>query len=307
MSEWDALIIGGGPAGLTAGLYLARANRRTLLVDKDDFGGYPRNVEWVENYPGFPEGVSGSQLSLAMVTQAKKYGLRFEQAEVNSIEQFGKFRWVGCKDGNGYTANVVIIAGGSKPKKLNVPGEQELQGKGIIHCALCDGSEFANKTVAVCGGGDAGITEALYLTRMNCRVFVFEALPHLSATAILQERALANPKLEIKCGIRIKSILGKNNVEAIECQEISSGNISTIQVEGILIHVGLDPDTGYLNGTVPLDKQGQIIVNSRMESEIPFILAAGDIRSGSPRQITAAVGDGAITGITAQRLLQENQ
>jgi thioredoxin reductase (NADPH) len=305
MSDWDVVIVGGGPAGLTAGLYLARANRSVILLEKENLGGYPKNVEWVENYPGFPDGISGGKLALAMVNQAVKYGLQTEVAEVTGLELFSKTRYVDCADGAGYTAPVVIIAGGSKPKKLGVPGEEELADKGIIHCALCDGEQFANKAVVVCGGGDAGVTEALYLTRLGSRVVLLEALPRLSATAVLRARALGNPKLQIRCGTRVESICGHGKVEAVDCLEIETGRKERLEVEGVLIHVGLDPNTAYLDNIVPLDKQGQIIVNSRMESEVSYVLAAGDIRSGSPRQISAAVGDGAIAGITAQRLLQE--
>jgi thioredoxin reductase (NADPH) len=303
--DWDAIIVGGGPAGLTAGLYLARSNRRTLLLEKESLGGYPKNVELVENYPGFPDGVSGAKLASAMLSQASKYGLQTELGEVTGIELYSSSRWVGCSTGKGYTAGVVIIAGGSKPKRLGVPGEDELEGKGIIHCALCEGNELANKPVVVCGGGDAGITEALYLVRLGCKVTLLEFMPRLTASAILQERALGNPSLAIRCGTRVAGVRGNAMVEAVECVDVATGRKDIIKTDGLLVHVGLDPNTGYLDGTVPLDKQGQIVVNARMESEVPYVLAAGDVRSGSPRQISTAVGDGAVAGITAQRLLQE--
>jgi thioredoxin reductase (NADPH) len=284
---------------------LGRANRRTLLLEKENFGGYPKNVEWIENYPGFPDGISGAQLASGMFTQSTKYGLQTELAEVTGLELFSSSRWVGLANGGGYTTDIVIIAGGSKPRNLGVPGEAELQGKGIIHCALCEGEQLANKEVVVCGGGDAGVTEAMYLTRLGSKVVLLEALPKLTATAILQQRALEDSSITIRCGMRVESIRGHEKVEAVECVEIATGQKETIKADGVLVHVGLDPNTGYLEGTIPLDKQGQIVVNARMESEVPYILAAGDVRSGSPRQISAAVGDGVIAGITAQRLLQE--
>jgi len=170
--EHDVIIIGGGPSGLAAGLYLSRGKRRTMLLEKESFGGIIKDVEWVENYPGFAEGVSGAHLASEMVTQATKYGLQIEQAEVLGIELYTSCRWVQCNGGTGYSATVVIIAGGSRPIKLNVPGEEVLQGKGIIHCALCDGGQFADRVVAVCGGGDAGVTEALYLTKLASKVIL---------------------------------------------------------------------------------------------------------------------------------------
>lgn len=303
MFDFDVVIIGGGPAGLTAGLYLSRANRRTILLDKESFGGYIKNIEWIENYPGFADGVSGAKLAADMVAQATKYGLQLKLAEVTGIELFSNSRWIGCANGTGYTTGVVIIAGGSRPKKLGIPGEDRLEKKGVFSCALCDGGEFTDRIVAVFGGGDAGVTEALYMTKLASKVILIEVLPELTATAVLQERASTNPKLEIRCGIKAEAIIGDNNVEAIELLDTASGRRKTLKVDGVLVHIGLDPNISYLDGIVPLDNQGQIIVNNKMETEVPFLLAAGDIRSGSHGQIVTAVGDGAIAAISAQRIL----
>jgi thioredoxin reductase (NADPH) len=303
MFDWDAVIIGGGPAGLTAGLYLSRAKRRTILLDKEAAGGYIRNIELIENYPGFTDGVTGAQLASQMVGQATKYGLQIENADVTGIEIFSGTRYVGCSNGQGFTTNVIIIAGGSKNKKLGVPGEAELAGKGVFECAFCDGSHYADKVVAVCGGGDAGVTEALYMSKIASRVILIEALPGLTATAVLRDRIAANHKIEVRCGVSVNSITGKEKVESIE---LAAGNKKEIlKVDGVLVHIGLEPNTGYLEGVTPLDEQGQVIVNGKMETELPYILAAGDIRSNSPRQVAAAVGDGVIAAITAERLLQQ--
>jgi thioredoxin reductase (NADPH) len=302
--DWDAVIIGGGPAGLTAALYLCRAGRRTLLLDKDTPGGYIRNIELIENYPGFPDGVPGARLAAEMVRQAEKYGLHTEPAEVTGIETFSGTRYVGCSRGQGFTTNVIIIAGGSKNKKLGVPGEAELTGKGVFECAFCDGGHYAGKVVAVCGGGDAGLTEALYMAKIASKVVVIEAMPALTATAVLVDRLNALPNVEVRTGTMVTAITGQDGVEAVE---LSAGDKKEVlKVNGVLVHIGLEPVTGYLEGVVPLDDRGQVIVNERMESEIPYILAAGDIRSGSPRQVVAAVGDGAIAAVTAQKLLQES-
>jgi thioredoxin reductase (NADPH) len=305
MFDWDVIIIGGGPAGLTAGLYLGRAKLRALLVDKEGFGGYIKNVELIENYPGFADGVSGAQLASEMVNQASKYGVHLEQEEVTGIELFSKTRWVGCVNGKGYTTAVIIIAGGSRNKMLGVPGEESLQGKGVFNCAFCDGGHYADRVVAVCGGGDAGVTEALYMAKIASKVILIEAEPKLTATAVLQERVSANPKLEVLCGMRVIAITGDDKVEGIEFEDTQGKIKEKIKVDGVLVHIGLEPNTGYLDGIVPLDSQGQIIVNEKMETEVPYIFAAGDVRSGSPRQVVTAVGDGAMAAISAQKLLQE--
>lgn len=305
MFDWDAVIIGGGPAGLTAGLYLGRAGWRTLLLDKDSFGGYIRNIELIENYPGFADGIAGAQLASQMVKQAEKYGLQMETAEVTGLELFSDTRWVTCSRGQGYTTDIVIIAGGSRHKKLGVPGEEELEGKGVFSCAFCDGGHYADQVVAVCGGGDSGLTEALYMAKIASSVILIEAMPELTATAILRERAENNPRLEIRCGVRVKAINGSEKVESLECRDTNTDKIETFRVDGVLVHIGLDPNTEYLEGIVPLDDNGQVIVDETMQSEIPRIFAVGDIRSNSPRQVVAAVGDGAMAAITASRLLQE--
>lgn len=305
MSDWDSVIIGGGPAGLTAGLYLCRGNWRTILLEKESVGGYIMNVEMIENYPGFADGVMGSQLGMDMRNQATKYGLQIKRAEVIEIQGSPSNKWVTCNDGTSYSTSAVIIAGGSVPKKLGVPGEERLWGSGVFNCAFCDGGQFFDRVVAVCGGGDAGVTEALYMTNMASRVILIEVLPELTATAILQDRARENPKLEIHCGLKVETIVGDSQVEAVEYIEEATGEKGSLAVDGVLVHVGVDPDTDYLEDVLPLDSQGQIVVNEWMETEFPGIFAAGDIRSGSPRQVATAVGDGATAAIAAQRFLQQ--
>jgi thioredoxin reductase (NADPH) len=303
MSDWDAIIVGGGPAGLTAGLYLARARRRVVLIEKESFGGPVINYEKIENYPGFSQGISGSQLVTEMVEQATNAGLQLECNEVIEVENFSSCRSVGCRDGANYTASILIIAGGAHPKVLNVPGEEKLKGKGVFHCAFCDGGQFAGKVVAVCGGGDSGISGAIYLTQLCKKVFVSEFLPKLNACAILQERAVANPKIQIMTGTQVASIVGDDHVQGIEIIR-SGGGKEVIPVDGVLVHVGVQANTEYLKDLLPLDEEGRIKVNHCMETDVPYILAAGDIRSGSANQVVTAAGDGAVAGITAEKLLQ---
>lgn len=305
MFDWDAVIIGGGLAGLTAGLYLSRGRVRTLLLEGENYGGKIKNLECIENYSGFTSGKAGAQLANEMQGQAIKYGLQTELGKVNGIEIYSDSKCIICEDGRSYTTSAIIVASGSRPKKLDVPGEETFQGKGVFTCAFCDGGQFESQVVAVCGSGDAGITEALYMAKIASKVIVLEAMPAPTACTILKERASSNPKLEIRCGIRVEAIIGNNKVEALETIEAVSGKKETLKVYGILVHIGLIPNTEYLPGNVPLDKNGQINVNERMETDIPLLLGAGDVRSGSPGQVSTAVGDGATAAISAIRHLQQ--
>jgi thioredoxin reductase (NADPH) len=301
----DVVIIGGGPAGLTAGLYLARANRRVVLLEKESPGGNPKNAEMIENYPGFAEGVSGAKLVSEMVTQATKYGLKIDPGEVTSIETFGSCRWVGCVDGRGYTTAIVIVAGGTRSKRLGVSGEKEFIGKGVFRCALCDGGLYSDKVVAVCGGGDGALSEALYMARIAKKVYVIHRREQLRATKILQDRTWAKPNIEFLWNSIVESIEGEKSVEMAKLKNTVTNEKKILPVDGVLVQIGQEPNTEYLQGIVPLDENGQVKVNKYMESETPFILAAGDIRAGSPRQIAAAVGDGAIAAIRADEILNE--
>jgi len=303
MPEWDAIIIGGGPAGLAAGIYLGRAKWRTLLLEQSIYGGYVNNIEVIENYPGFSAGIAGPLLGSKMAEQARKYGVKMKKGAVTLLRNFPNSRWIKCQDGSNYTAAAVIIAGGSAHRKLGVPGEEELLHKGVFSCALCDGDQYTGRLVAVVGGGDAGVSEALYLAKMASHVFLLEAMPRLTATAVLQQRLKSDPKIEIHCGAKVKAITGSNHVECLEYTG-ADGQAGSCKVDGVLIDIGLEPNTKYLKDVVALDVQRRIVVNDFMETEVPGIFAAGDIRSGSAGQVVSAVGDGAAAGISAQKFLQ---
>jgi thioredoxin reductase (NADPH) len=305
MPDYDAIIIGGGPAGLTAGLYLSRGKYRTLLIDRDGFGGSVKNAAWIENYPGFSTGVAGAQLASEMMTQALNSGLQMEMAEVAEIEFYSESRCVQLTDGRHFTADALIIASGCHPKKLNIPGERELFGKGIIECALCDGDQFQGKTVAVCGGGDRGVTEALYLAKFASRVYLIEVEAEISASAVLQERVRSNNKLELRCGTKATAILGNDKVEAVEIQDTVTQEKNSLRVDGVLINVGIEPNTGFLKNLLSVDSQGRILVNEMMQASLPHIFAVGDIRSNSPAQVVTAAGDGATAAISIQNLLHQ--
>ena len=301
---YDVIIIGAGPAGLTAGLYCAQAGLRVLALEREAPGGQLMNIEKIENYPGFSDGVSGPELGQMIAMQAMNYGLELNIAEVTGLEFESKDKVL--KTGNGdYRSKAVIITGGGHPMPLGVPGEEEYKGKGIAYCALCEGGQFKGKTVAVAGGGDAGITEALYLTKIASKVIIVEILPELNAKSILRKRAMENEKIQILCANRITAVLGDSQVKAVRLFNMGTEKTTDLDVGGVLVHVGWQPRTKYLEDIVPLDKYGYILVKGTMETESPGIFAAGDIRVGSPKQIATAIGDGTTAAITAQKYLRE--
>lgn len=300
--KYDVVIIGGGPAGLTAGLYASRSRLSSLLIEKAATGGYIVNAGLVENYPGFPQGISGLELAELMNKQAAKYGLETLLAEVNGLELRGKQKVVKTTEGD-IVAKAVIIAGGSDRVKLGVPGEEEFTGKGVAYCALCDAAFYRDLPVAVAGGGNAAINEALELSKFASRVTVIHRRQELRAVRILQERAFAEPKIEFLWNAVVEAIEGEDMVKRLRLRNVLTGEKSVLAISGIFVAIGFKPNTDYLKGILSLDATGAIITNEKMETEVPGIFAAGDIRSGSIRQVIAAAGDGAVAAIYAERFI----
>ena len=305
MHDFDVVIIGGGPAGLAAGIYLTRGKIRTMLIEKENLGGQITKVEWIENYPGFSHGVAGPQLASEMLAQATYFGLQLDLGEITGLELYSKSRCLQFADGRSVTAKAILIASGCHRMKLGIPGETEFEGKGVFSCALCDGGEFTGKKVAICGGGDSGLTEALYMSKIASGVVLLEATKSLTASPILQERARENQKIEVHCDTKVTAVLGDTNVKGIEIVHAATGKKDTIKTDGLLVDIGMKPNTDYLKTVVPLDSRGYIPVNEKMATGIPYIYAAGDIRSGSLGQVVTAVNDGAIAAVSIQKLLQQ--
>ncbi|MFH1486552.1 MAG: thioredoxin-disulfide reductase [Chloroflexota bacterium] len=301
--EYDIVIIGGGPAGLTAGIYAARARRSTLLIERETFGGQIANTEMVENYPGFPEGINGLELGLKMQEQASKFGMEMAFGEVESVDLKSNPKVVKTTDEE-YTAKAVIIAGGWKPKVLGIPGEEEFNGSGVAYCAMCDGPQFAGQEIAVIGGGDAGVEEGTYLTRYVNKVTVVEIMPKLTAAKIVQEAAKANPKMAFITNTAVESINGEGGqVKSITLKNNATGEKSELAVDGVFMYCGQEPNVQYLQGVLNLDKGGFIITNDMMETGIAGVYAAGDIRQKSARQVVTACGDGATAAHNADKYL----
>jgi thioredoxin reductase (NADPH) len=296
------IIVGGGPAGLSASLYASRSKLDTLLIERAILGGQILNAEMVENYPGFPQGISGSELGALMAQQATKHGLPTVFAEVQGIEIRGGEKILSTSEGQ-YRAKAVIIAGGSEYSKLGVPGEEEFTGKGVTYCAMCDGAFFREQVVAVVGGGNVALNDALFLTRFASKVIVIHRRDQLRATKILQDKAFANPKIKFLWDTVVESIIGDKLVKEITLRNVKTGKVSSLEVSGVFVAVGLRPNTGYLKKLLTLDAGGFIPVKGQMETGVPGVFAAGDIRAGSIRQVVSAVGDGATAAIAAEIFL----
>lgn len=304
LGMYDVIIIGAGPAGLTAALYCAQANLRVLALERLTMGGKILDVERIENYPGFADGVNGAELGGSMLAQAIKYGMEIQLATADALEIDGNTKLVKTNSG-AFLGKTVILAGGARPKKLGVPGEDAFYGRGLGYCAYCEGGQFAGKIAAVCGGGDAGITDALYLARIASRVMVIEVMPELEALPLLLKRVEeADERIEILCNTRVEAIIGDTEIRGIEVSNTVTQEIESLPVEGALVRIGWEPETEFLREVVPLDSEGYVLVNDVMETDLPGVFAAGDIRHGSPMQVSTAVGDGTVAAICALRYLR---
>ncbi len=300
----DIIIVGGGPAGLTAGLYAARARLKTLLLEGEVLGGQTATTELVENYPGFPDGISGPELVERMKQQARAFGLEISAPSMaTSIKIEGEIKKVTVGDTK-HSAKAVIVATGARPKKLNVPGEKELKGRGVSYCATCDGALFKGKRVLVVGGGDAAMEEALFLTKFAERVLVIHRRDELRAAKILQERAFDNKRVSFVWDSQILRILGESRVEGAIVQNKKSGEKRKVEADGIFIYVGTEPNTAFVGNLLRLDEEGYIVTDENMMTSIPGIFAAGDVRRNPLKQITVAVGEGATAAISAQKYIE---
>ncbi len=301
-TNYDLIIIGGGPAGLTAGMYASRARLNTLLVEKVVTGGQILITDWIENYPGFPEGISGPDLSDKMLEQARQFDLKFEYGEVESMALEGEVKSITVGD-KVLTAKTVIIASGASPRSLNV-GEEKFHGKGVSYCATCDAPFYRDKVVVAVGGGDTAVQESIYLTKFAKKVYLVHRRDELRAAKILQERALANEKIEMIWDSVVTGMDGLFGVENVGVKNIKTGEETTIAADGCFIWVGILPNTGFLGGALEMDAWNFIKTDAHMATNIPGVFAAGDVRSTPLRQIATAVGDSAIAATSAEHYLE---
>jgi len=301
---YDVLIIGGGPAGLTAGLYASRANLRTLLVERMIMGGQVMTTTKVENYPGFPGGIDGPDLMIRMQEHCQEYGLEVIYGEVTGLKQEGELRLV-TVDGSAIKARSVIIATGAEPRKLGAPGEAEFVGRGVSYCATCDGAFFREQEVAIVGGGDTAAEEALFLSRFASKVYLVHRRDKLRATPILQDRLNENDKIEILWNTTVEKILGDTSgVTGVLLKDKPSGATRELALQGIFMAIGVTPKAKFLKDVLTLDDEGYILAGEECQTSLRGVFAAGDVRKKILKQISTAVGDGAVAAIMAEKYLE---
>ncbi len=303
---YDVIIVGGGPAGLTAGLYTARAKLKCLLIEQGLVGGLVTTTEWVENYPGFEEGILGAELARKMEKQAVKFGLEIRQDSVKTIAIIDKLKEVVLESGDTLQAKALILATGAHPRNLKVEGEDEFRGKGVSYCATCDGAFFKGEDIAVVGGGDSAVQEAIFLTKFAGKVYIIHRRDKLRAEKLLQERAFSNPSIEIIWDSVVEKITGDTGVKAIHLKNVKTGETSVLDVQGVFIYIGYNPNTEFLAGLANLDEDNYLITDQSMATSAPGVFAAGDVRAKPLKQISTAVGDGATAAVSAEKYIEEN-
>lgn len=299
---YDLVVIGGGPAGLSAGVYAARANLKTLIVERGLPGGQMQNTMEVENYTGI-QMILGPELSESMRAHADHLGVELKMTDVQSIDMKANPKVVHTLDGD-IEAKAVIIATGAAPRKLGVPGEDRLSGRGVSWCAVCDGAFFKSKQIAVIGGGDSAIEEGTFLTRFGEAVTVIHRRDKLRAQPILQQRAFSSEKMKFVWNHKVVEILGEKKVQGIRIEHTDTGEEQVMDVDGVFIYVGFTPMTAFITDTEILDAQGYVVTDDDMRTAIPGVFAAGDVRPKGLRQIITAASDGAIAAMTAYHYIE---
>ncbi len=303
MLEYDLVIIGAGPGGLTAGLYGARAELKTVCLEKLSPGGQIANTDRIDDYPGFTS-ISGPELASKMLDHAQSYGLELKMEEVKEVKLDGKYKIIKT-DREGYKSKTLIVGTGGRPRLLNVPGEKELYGKGVSYCAICDGAFFKGEIIAVVGGGDAAVEEGIYLTKFGKKVYIIHRRDQLRAAKSIQEHAFRNEKIEFIWDSIVTKVNGTNQVESLSLLNKKTGEESTLDVGAVFPFIGFIPNSGMVKDLVETDESGYIITDYKMETKVRGIYAIGDVRKQLCKQITNAVGDGTTAAVAADRYIDE--
>ena len=304
--EYDVAIIGGGPAGLAAALYAARGGMKTVIFEKALVGGQITTTADVENYPGFEDNMSGFDIADKMRKQAEKFGTEIKQENIKSI-QTDNFYKVVETDSNKYNVKSVILATGANPSKLGVQGEAKYTGRGVSYCATCDGALYRDKTVAVVGGGDSAVEEAIFLTKFAKKVYIIHRRDELRAVKLIQKRAFENDKIEIIWDSIVKEIKGGDFIEQVELYNKKTKETNQLNLDGIFIYVGIIPNNELVKSDVELDEQGFILTDETMGTKVPGLYVAGDVVHKVLRQVVTAASDGATAAFSAEKWTEENK
>ena len=307
-THYDLIVVGGGPAGLTAALYAAREGIDTLIVERSAVGGQAGVTERIENYPGFPDGVRGAHLADQMRLQAERFGVEILQAQsVAGVRAMDNFKVVSTETGDEYSAGALIVATGSRYRRLDVPGEDDLIGAGIHFCATCDGPFYRDEEVVVIGGGNSAVEEGLFLTRFASRVTLLVRGDALQASRILQERAENSPRLEVRTNTSVREFRGSSKVESVVVADSRSGETEELHPSGVFVFIGLDPNTDFVRATLDTDRWGFIVTDMTFQASLPGVFAAGDVRAGSTKQLASAVGEGTTAAMMVRGYLERLQ
>lgn len=300
---YDVIILGGGPAGLTAGIYASRARLSTLLVEKAFPGGQLMMCENIENFPGYMGG-PGMDLSNVMREQAEKFGMETSYAEVERLDLTGPEKVLHTADGREIRGKTVILSLGARPRQLGIPGEREFLGRGVSYCAVCDGAFFKDKRLVVVGGGDTAVEDSVFLTKFASSVHIIHRRDKLRAQRIIQERALTHPVIKVRWNAVLTRIGGGDSVDHVMLRDVLTNETTQLPVDGVFVLIGTEPNTGMLQGQVNLDSLGYIITDENMQTNVPGVFAAGDVRHKLLRQIVTACADGAIAATAAEKFIE---
>ena len=305
---YDLAIIGGGPAGLTAAIYAAREGIDTLIIERSGVGGQAGVTEMIENYPGFTHGIKGAQLADDMRSQAERFGVEILPAQaVTGIKSQGAYKMISTEAGDEYCSSTILLATGSRYRRLNVPGEEDYIGAGIHFCATCDGPFYKGQEMVVVGGGNSGIEEGLFLTKFASKITVLEVRDRLGASQILQEKAANHPQMEIRLGTTVEEFRGNSKLSSVVIKDINTEETEELTPAAVFIFIGLDPNVDFLRDTVDLDRWSFITTNATLETSIEGVYAAGDVRSGSTKQVASAVGEGATAALMIRQYLEKTE
>ena len=305
---YDLIVLGGGPAGLTAALYAAREGIETLIIERSGVGGQAGTTEMIENYPGFSHGVKGAELADEMKAQAERFEVEILPAQaVTSIMGKGDYRLVTTEAGDEYCSRALLLATGARYRRLNVPGEEDFIGAGVHFCATCDGPFYRGQDMVVVGGGNSGVEEGLFLTKFATKVTVLERSDRLKASQILREKADRHPQMEVRLNTTVREFKGNSKLTSVVVESVDTGKTEELTPGAVFIFIGLDPNTEFLRGVIDVDQWGSIKTSNTLETSMQGVYAAGDVRAGSTKQVASAVGEGATAALMIRQFLEKTE